>query len=311
VTAAPLPERELVVGTRGSALARWQTDHVIDRLSARHASLRCRIEVVSTHGDRVVDRPLPEIGGQGVFAEELERRLLEGRIDFAVHSLKDLPVEPRADLAIPAILSRADVRDVLVARSRSGLDDLPAAAVVGSSSLRRQAQLLARRPDLEVRPIRGNVETRIAKVDSGEYYATVLAAAGVLRLGLEDRVTEWLPIDVMLPAPGQGALAVQCRSDAGAVVELLAALDDREVRAAVESERAFLHHLGGGCATPVGALAFVDETDVTTLRLRGIVAAPDGRSQVRVEGVGRDPEELGQRLAREALAQGAGRLFGA
>lgn len=283
---------------------------MVDRLRARHPGLRCRTEIVSTHGDRVADRPLPEIGGQGVFAEELERGLAERRIDLAVHSLKDLPVRPTPGLEVAAILSRADVRDVLVDRVGRGLDSLPAGAVVGSSSLRRQAQLLARRPDLEVRPIRGNVETRVAKVDSGEYDATVLAAAGLQRLGLEGRITEFLPIDVMLPAPGQGALAVQCRSDAPEVTELLSGLDERDVRLAVECERAFLQHLGGGCSTPVGALAFVDAGDRTTVRLRGIVASPDGASQIRVSGEGADADELGRELAREALARGAGRLLG-
>ena len=302
---------ELVVGTRGSALARWQSEHVVKRLvAASGRRLRCRLETVSTAGDRDA-RPLPQIGGKGVFTEELERGLLDGRFDFAVHSLKDLPVEPRPGLVLGAILDREDVRDVLVARDRRPLHALAAGAVIGTSSLRRQAQLLAGRSDLQVSSIRGNVETRIEKVDRGDYDGVVLAAAGVRRLGLEERVSEWLPLATMLPAPGQGALAVQCREDDEAVIEALRQIDEAVVRRAVEAERSFLGGLGGGCSLPIAAFGTVKRpSGSTAIWLCGLVASADGREVVRVEGEGEDALELGRGLAEQALERGAGRLLG-
>lgn len=297
----------LTLGSRTSALAMWQSHHIVDRLVAAWPGLECSIEPFVTQGDKTLDRPLPEIGGKGLFTLELENALRDGGIDLAVHSLKDLPVDDAPGLTVGAIVGRADVRDVLVAKAGGTVDALPAGAVVGTSSLRRQAQLLARRPELIVRSIRGNVETRIHKALHGEYDATLLAAAGVTRLGLDAQVSQWLPLDVMLPAPGQGALAVQCRADDEATLALLAAIHNGDVAQAVTAERAFLSGLGGGCSIPVGAYATVNDG---VIHLTGLVAATDGSRSIRVEGRGQSAAELGASLAEEAKSQGAAELIG-
>lgn len=296
------PAPTLTLGTRGSALARRQTDWVLARLREHWPGLTSTIRVIATTGDRLLDQPLPEIGGKGVFTAELEQALLRGEIDLAVHSLKDLPVAVTPELALGAICERADARDVLVSASGARLVALPPGAHVGTCSLRRSAQLLLARPDLVIRPLRGNVDTRLRKVQQAQYDAIVLAAAGVLRLGLEAAITEYLPFELMLPAPGQGALAVQCRADDAATRALLAPLDHKPTRAAVEAERAFLTGLGGGCAAPVAAYATAEGD---TLTLTGFAAASHGGA-VRVSGMGVDPQELGHRLARQALMDGAG-----
>lgn len=276
-------------------------------LQAAWPGLVCTIEPFVTQGDKTLDRPLPEIGGKGLFTLELEDGLRERRIDLAVHSLKDLPVDDAPGLTVGAILGRADVRDVLVAKAGRTLADLPAGALVGTSSLRRQAQLLAVRPDLTVRSIRGNVETRIHKALHGEYDATLLAGAGITRLGLGANISQWLPLDVMLPAPGQGALAVQCRADDARTRQFLAAIHNHEVAQAITAERAFLSGLGGGCSVPVGAYATIEND---TIHLRGLIAAPDGSRIIRVQDSGSSALELGARLAEEAKSQGALALIG-
>jgi hydroxymethylbilane synthase len=265
---------------------------------------------IVTRGDRTQrsGEPLPEIGGKGLFTAELEQGLREGTLDLAVHSLKDLPTEDPADVTIGAVCAREDARDCLVSRDGVDLADLPAGAVVGSSSLRRAAQLRHRRRDLEVRSIRGNVETRVRKVRDGEYDATVLAAAGVLRLGLEAEVAEWLSEDVMLPAPGQGALAVQCRAGDERVLELLAAIDDPSARAETTAERAFLQELAAGCTAPVAARG--ETSRAGDVRLVALVADPEGTRMVRVSGSG-STTEVGARLAREALETGADEILAA
>jgi hydroxymethylbilane synthase len=306
---APPPRAAVVLGTRGSALARAQTETVIGLLTAAWPELACDTEVVSTAGDRtqVSGEPLPEIGGKGLFTAELERALREGTIDVAVHSLKDLPTEDATGVVVGAVGRRDDVRDCLVARGSSTLGELSAGSVVGTSSLRRAAQLRALWPDLDVRSIRGNVDTRIRKVRDGEYDAAVLAAAGILRLGLQAEVAQWLEADVMLPAPGQGALALQCRADDAETLGLLAAIDDPQARAETTAERAFLRTLGAGCAAPVAALAVATTPRV---RLQGLVASVDGAQMVRVQGEG-DPQAVGEQLASEALAAGADRILAA
>lgn len=300
----------LLIGTRKSALALWQTDWVVERLHAAWPGVACVVQPFSTEGDRTQaqNKPLPEIGGKGLFTLELEEALRNGDIDLAVHSLKDLPVEEPPGLTIGAIPARADVRDGLVARSGWTLATLPHGAVVGTSSTRRTAQLLAARPDLVIRPIRGNVETRIKKVLNGDYDATVLALAGLTRLSLAHHVTDLLPLEVMLPAPGQGALAVQCRRDDEAVCSLLEPLDDATVRAAVSAERDFLSRLGGGCSAPVAAYATPVEGAPDHLFMEALVASPDGQRLVRVRGHGQ-AGELAEYLAAEALAQGAAALL--
>ncbi len=296
----------LTIGTRASLLARWQTDHVISRLQDAWPQLDCTVSTFSTAGDRIQDRPLPAIGGKGLFTEELENGLRSGDIDIAVHSLKDLPVADPAGLTIGALLNRADVRDMLISRDNHTLQELPAGAVVGTSSLRRQAQLLAARPDLQVRSIRGNVQTRIRKVMDGEYDATILAAAGIDRLGLHEVGGRLLSLQAMLPAPGQGALAVQCRAGDEATLSLLAVIHDEMVRGAVTAERSFLLALGGGCAVPVAAYA---EAEAGGWRLQGLVADPAGAPLLTVSGSGPDPLALGQALAAQITADGAGEIL--
>ncbi|MCC6456462.1 MAG: hydroxymethylbilane synthase [Caldilineaceae bacterium] len=300
-TVASLPTT-LRLGTRTSQLALWQTNHVIAQLQSHWPHLQCELIHKVTQGDRRLDRPLPEIGGKGLFTAELEEALRHGEIDLAVHSLKDLPVEDPSDLMIGAILSREDTRDVLVAREGWTLATLPTGAVIGTSSLRRQAQLLAARPDLEVRSIRGNVETRLRKVMSGEYHAAVMAGAGLLRLGLTEQISEWLAPDLMLPAPGQGALAVQCRTDDPAIHTLLRAIHDPQAAATTKAERHLLWRLGGGCSAPIGAWA---EVHGDQIELQARVASVDGRHVYNASGIGTDAQALAEQVADDLLAQGA------
>lgn len=308
MTAPPLPAA-VTLGTRASALARAQTALVVDLLTAAQPGLECSTKVIETSGDRTqaTGEPLPEIGGKGLFTSELERALEAGEIDVAVHSLKDLPTEDAPGLAIAAVCAREDVRDCVVSRAGARLAELPPGSVLGTSSLRREAQVRRRWPDLEVRSIRGNVDTRVRKVRDGEYDAALLAAAGVRRLGLQDEVAEWLPVGQFLPAPGQGALAVQCRAD-DPVLALVAAIDDPEARATTTAERVFLRELGAGCAAPVGAHAAVGE--LPHVQLDALVASPEGRDVVQVSGEG-EPEEVGRRVATFALESGAARILAA
>ena len=302
----------LVAGTRTSKLALWQTHHVIDLLAAAWPGLNITIHDFTTEGDRVLDKPLAQIGGKGLFTQELEAALLAGRIDFAVHSLKDLPVEETPGLTLGAVACREEVRDALVARDGLMLASLPPGAIVGTSSLRRQAQLLALRPDLEVRSMRGNVDTRIRKVLEGHYDAALLAGAGLARLGLGGYVTEWLDLEAMLPAPGQGALAVQCRAADADALTLLAALDDPGLRAAVGAERAFLHGLGAGCSAPVAAhAALVRSPDgAARVELTALLASTDGKTVIRLHAAGSDGPRIGRQAARQVLAQGGAALLG-
>lgn len=291
----------LIFATRPSSLARWQTRWVIQALQRMHPGLACEERIITTHGDRVLDKPLPEIGGKGLFTSELEAELLGGRVHAAVHSLKDLPVEDSAGLTLGCIPSRAEPRDALISARGDPLAALPPGGRVGTSSLRRAAQILAARPDLVTDSLRGNVDTRLEKALKGQYDAIVLAGAGLTRLGLEGHVTEWLPLELMLPAPGQGALAVQCRADDHTTLELLAALEHSPTRRAVSAERAFLQGLGGGCAVPVAAYA---ESGVE-ITMKGLVISPDGTRAIRVAGRGADAGQLGRDLAQEAIARGA------
>lgn len=301
---------KLTFATRPSALARWQTQWVISALQHAWPGLECDEKVITTQGDRVQDNPLPSIGGKGLFTQELEAELLSGNVHAAVHSLKDLPVELPSDLMIGCIPPRADVRDALISAQGWGLSDLPPAGQVGTSSLRRAAQVLHLRPDLIIEPLRGNIDTRLRKARNGQYHAIVLAGAGLARMGWEDVVTEWLNLEVMLPAPGQGALAVQCRAADAETLRLLSALEDHNARLATTAERAFLQELGGGCSVPVAAYGEIDP-ESQGLQLRGRVLSPDGRAMIEVEGNGVNPAELGQRLAQSALSQGAAELFNA
>jgi hydroxymethylbilane synthase len=298
--------RPLILGTRSSKLALWQSEHIRTLLESEWEGLVIRLETVQTEGDRIIDRPLPEIGGKGLFTEALEQALLRGEIDLAVHSLKDLPVENPPGITVGAITKRADARDVWICPTGKRLLELAPGMVVGTSSLRRSAQLLAIRSDLTVLPIRGNVDTRIRKAQQGEFDAIVLAAAGVQRLGLDSTITEYIPFEQMLPAPGQGALAVQCRSDDEQTLRYLKVIEDTHTRRCVTAERAFLSALGGGCSAPVAAYASYHGE---TMRMSGMVATSDGLSMIKVEGEDNDPNHLGQSLAKQALLQGAARLI--
>ncbi|GAB4544014.1 MAG: hydroxymethylbilane synthase [Anaerolineae bacterium] len=300
--------RTLILGTRPSQLARWQTDFVAAALQRAWPGLRTEIKVYTTRGDRELDRSLPEIGGKGLFTAEIEAALRAADIDLAVHSLKDLPIAESEGLAIGAVLERATARDVLVSRHGLALADLPPAPRIGTSSPRRAAQVLIARPDAQIVPIRGNVDTRLRKARGDDYDAVVLAAAGLARLGLEAHITQWLPLELMLPAPAQGALAVQCRADDDDTLALLHPVHHQATWAAVSAERAFLQGLGGGCAVPVAAYAVLAGE---RLNLKGLVASLDGQRVVRVAGAGpiKDPSHLGYRLAQEALAQGASEIL--
>jgi hydroxymethylbilane synthase len=292
------------VGTRGSPLARAQTARVVEALEA--AGARCEVVTIRTEGDRHPHQPTAALG-VGAFVTELETALGERRIDAAVHSAKDLPGEARADLTLAAFLPRDDPRDTLVTRTGAGLAGLPRGATVGTDSPRRRAFVLAARPDLAVCGMRGNVDTRLRKLDAGEVDALVLAAAGLVRLGLADRAGEILDPAVMLPAVGQGAIVVQTRAGAGPLREVLAQLDDAATRVAVSAERAFLAALGGGCRRPIAALGVCTGSG---LRLEGAVLDPGGARVIRdrLDGDAR-PEEIGRALAQRLLALGAGAIL--
>jgi hydroxymethylbilane synthase len=295
-------------GTRGSALARWQTDYVIGLIRAVRPDLSIECEVFSTRGDQVLDTPLPLIGGKGLFTEELEAALLGGRIDCAVHSLKDLPVESRAGLTVAAMPPRAHVQDVLVSRNGYTIATLPDGARVGTSSLRRSAQLLKVRPDLRIIDLRGNVDTRVRKALAADspYDAIVLARAGLERLGHGGVISEVIAVTDMLPAPGQGAIAVQARDDAS-LIAALAPIHHVHTAMAVSAERAFLAGLGGGCSVPVSAYG---DWTAGRLGLRGRVSSTDGKQHIDVSAENEiadvaQAQALGLALAKDALARGA------
>lgn len=293
------------IGTRKSKLALWQAEYIKSLLSAAYPAATIELVTFVTKGDTVLDKSLPAIGGKGLFTAELERSLLEGDIDCAVHSLKDLPTDNPVGLVVGAIPERAPVEDVVVSRSGATLADLPHGAVIGTSSLRRAAQLRQHRADLQIIDIRGNVPTRIQKAldPDGPYDATILARAGVERLGLMAQVTEILPLDLMLPAPGQGAIGVQCR-DTEQDRELFSVIDHAPTRHAVTAERAFLNELEGGCSVPVAAWANLDDAQI---RLQGRVISVDGQQIIENtnSSSAEQADTLGRELARTAIEQGA------
>jgi len=297
--------RPLVIGSRGSKLALWQAEQARERLKLLNPGIEIKIEIIKTTGD-VKSDPLSVIGGKGVFTKELEDALLDGRIDMAVHSLKDLPTILPDRLSISAICEREDARDALVLRAgfEGSLATLREGAVVGTSSQRRLAQLKALRRDVIVRDLRGNVDTRIRKLDEGQYDAVILASAGLLRLGLEDRISMRIPVAEMLPAVGQGAIAIETRSDDEFTVQTTSKLDHRETRVACLAERAFLRGLGGGCQLPIAAHATIDGDALT---LDGLVAKPDGSEIWRdsLSGSLDNAEQLGSTLATTLLERGA------
>jgi hydroxymethylbilane synthase len=298
----------LRLGTRKSPLALWQAEYVRERLMALHPGLAVELVTMTTEGDRLLDHSLAKVGGKGLFVKELEQALLEGRIDLAVHSMKDVTVTLPAGLHIAAVCERADPRDALVWPHGTDLAALPPGARVGTSSLRRTCQLRARYPQLEILPLRGNVNTRLKRLDEGRFEAIVLAAAGLQRLGFEDRIAAYLDPEVSLPAVGQGAIGIECRREDMRTNALIAPLDHRPTRLCVAAERAFNAHLEGGCQVPIGAYA---EWREGMLHLRGMVGEPDGSRLLRAEmdGPAEEAETLGQALAEALLAQGARRIL--
>jgi hydroxymethylbilane synthase len=301
------PER-IIIASRVSRLAMWQAEHVRDALAALYPACRVEILGMSTRGDEILDRSLAKIGGKGLFVKELENALEDGRADIAVHSAKDVPMDLQAGFTLAAFLAREDPRDALVSNRYERLADLPAGAVVGTSSLRREAQLRSRFPGLDIQPLRGNLDTRLAKLDRGEYAAIVLAVAGLKRLGLSGRIRAVLAPEESLPAVGQGALAIECRDGRPELVAALAPLHDAATAACVRAERAVSRALGGSCTVPLAAHA---ELTNGALALRGLVASPDGKRIARgeVRGDAAAPERVGEALAGALRAQGADKIL--
>ncbi|MCU0936988.1 MAG: hydroxymethylbilane synthase [Gammaproteobacteria bacterium] len=298
----------LRIATRKSPLALWQAEHAAELLRRAHPGLAVELVPMTTRGDRILDVPLAKVGGKGLFVKELEQGLLDGTADIAVHSMKDVPVELPEGLHLPVVLAREDPRDAFVSVRYARLDDLPRGAVVGTSSLRRQVQLLERRPDLRIEGLRGNVGTRLEKLDRGDYDAIVLASAGLKRLGAGDRIREPLSPDTLLPAIGQGAIGVECRRGDRRVETLIAVLHDPETDVRVRAERALNARLAGGCQVPIAGHA---ELDGDRVRLRGLVGRPDGARVVRgaVGGPRVTAEALGEGLAEDLLARGAAEIL--
>ena len=295
---------KLRIGSRGSQLALWQANHVAALLRAKGHTVE--IEVIKTTGDKITSVALAKVGTKGMFTKEIEDALHEKRVDLAVHSLKDVPTDLAQEFELAAIMKREDPRDAFISVNFSSLEELPKRAKVGTSSLRRQCQLKAMRPDLEVIPLRGNVDTRLRKLESGEYDAIILAAAGVLRLGLEANVRSRISVDVMCPAVGQGALAIEIRRGDQQTKTLLAFLNDADTRAAVDCERALLGSLGGGCQVPIGAYA---EKRGGRLYLRAMVGRPDGSQILREQADGTDGVKLGRETAQTLLWRGGDKIL--
>lgn len=296
--------RTLRIATRKSPLALWQANFVKDRLEALHPDLQVELVPMSTQGDKILDTPLAKVGGKGLFVKELETAMLEGRADIAVHSMKDVPVEFPDGLGLHTICEREDPRDAFVSNHFNQIGELPQGAVVGTSSLRRQCQLRAARPDLVIRDLRGNVNTRLAKLDAGEYDAIILAAAGLKRLEMAHRIAAFIEPEQSLPANGQGAVGIECRLDDHELHALLAPLEHPETRIRVLTERAMNRALQGGCQVPIGAYALVQGEEVW---LRGLVGSPDGSHVIRdeIRGPLAEGEALGHTLAQRLLAAGA------
>ncbi|MFT5161879.1 MAG: hydroxymethylbilane synthase [Alteromonadaceae bacterium] len=299
-----MSSKTIRIATRKSALALWQAEFVKAQLEEKHPGVFVELVPMSTKGDRILDTPLAKIGGKGLFVKELEVAMLEGRADIAVHSMKDVPVDFPDGLVLHTICEREDPRDAFVSNQFKSIDELPQHAVVGTSSLRRQCQLRELRPDLQIKDLRGNVNTRLAKLDNGEYDAIILAAAGLIRLEMLERISSYIEPEVSLPANGQGAVGIECRDGDNEVKALLSALEHAPTRHRVLAERAMNRHLEGGCQVPIGAYAVIDDGQIW---LRGLVGSTDGRQIIRNEVTGSvaQGEALGIELAEKLLAQGA------
>lgn len=307
--------RTVTVGTRQSALALTQTNQVIERLRhiAEKAGIACRFEIkkIVTRGDRILDVTLSKVGGKGLFVKEIEQALLDGAIDMAVHSMKDMPWERQDGLVIGATPEREDPRDCLVTRDGGALSGLPRGALVGTSSLRRAAQLLAFRPDLRVESIRGNIDSRLKKLETEGFDAIVLAAAGLHRMGWREKISDYLSPDICVPTVAQGALGIECRADDAELLDLLGRFNDADTALAVAAERQFLGRLNGGCQIPLGAHAIVRDrsADGPRLEMTAVVGSPDGSRLLKEWGQADDPVQLGDLLADKLIAQGADRII--
>ncbi|MQT26905.1 hydroxymethylbilane synthase [Pseudomonas helleri] len=303
-----MSSREIRIATRKSALALWQAEYVKARLEHAHPGLLVTLVPMVSRGDKLLDSPLSKIGGKGLFVKELETALLENEADIAVHSMKDVPMDFPEGLGLFCICEREDPRDAFVSNTHASLDDLPEGSVVGTSSLRRQAQLLTRRPDLNIRFLRGNVNTRLAKLDAGEYDAIILAAAGLIRLGFEDRITSAISIDDSLPAGGQGAVGIECRTADSEIHALLAPLHHADTAVRVTAERALNKHLNGGCQVPIACYAVLEGDQIW---LRGLVGDPNGSLLLTAQARGPQSAatELGVKVAEALLDQGAGAIL--
>lgn len=303
-----MPEELLRIATRKSPLALWQAHYVSDLLRHHHPDLKIELITMTTQGDKILDTPLAKVGGKGLFVKELETGMLEGRADIAVHSMKDVPVEFPDGLHLTVICEREDPRDAFVSNNYSSLDALPQGASLGTSSLRRQSQIAARRPDLKIIDLRGNVNTRLQKLDNGEYDAIILAAAGLKRLKFEERITEFLSTEVSLPAIGQGAVGIECRIDDARVNNLIAPLNDHKTKIRVLAERAMNQRLQGGCQVPIAGYA---EFSHGLILLRGLVGQVDGKAIIRgdIAGPPENAEELGVALAEDLLSRGADKIL--
>ena len=301
-------EKTLKIATRQSPLALWQANYVKDRLQQLYPDLTIELVPMVTKGDVILDSPLAKIGGKGLFVKELENALLNKEADIAVHSMKDVPMQFPEGLGLAVICQREDPRDAFVSHAYRTFAELPQGAVVGTSSLRRQCQLKAMRPDLDIRSLRGNVGTRLSKLDNGDYDAIILASAGLIRLGLADRIASFIDVEQSLPAAGQGAVGIECRTDDTQVQALLAPLADAETTYCVRAERAMNNHLQGGCQVPIGGYAVLQQGQ---LYLRALVGDIDGSRIIRAEGKSavENAEILGVQIAEQLLAQGADKIL--
>lgn len=298
----------LIIGTRQSLLALWQSNHIASLLRKQYPDCQVTLKKIVTKGDRILDVPLAQIGGKGLFTKEIETELLDGTVDLAVHSLKDMPTILPEGLCLTAITTRANVGDAFVSNQYASFSELPQGAVLGTSSLRRKAQLLAVRPDLKIVDLRGNVDTRLRKLDEGQMDAIILAAAGLERLGHADRIREIIPTTVCLPAVGQGALAIECRSDNKEVRDMLAFLNDLPTKQATDAERAFLGLIEGGCQVPIGVHAEVENDNV---KIEAVIASLDGSKVLRnnITGPAANAADLGRKLGQQMLAEGGEQIL--
>lgn len=298
----------LIIGTRQSLLALWQSNHIASLLRKQYPDCQVTLKKIVTKGDRILDVPLAQIGGKGLFTKEIETDLLDGTVDLAVHSLKDMPTVLPEGLCLTAITTRANVGDAFVSNKYASFSELPQGAVLGTSSLRRKAQLLAVRPDLKIVDLRGNVDTRLRKLDEGQMDAIILAAAGLERLGHADRIREIIPTTVCLPAVGQGALAIECRSDNKEVRDMLAFLNDLPTKQATDAERAFLGLIEGGCQVPIGVHAEVENDNV---KIEAVIASLDGSKVLRnnITGLAANAADLGRKLGQQMLAEGGEQIL--